>query len=74
MVKHKHRQNKLIGVLAEKRITQENLAKMLTDSGYPISRVQLNNKINGHSRIYYEDMLAISRVLDKAPEDIFFNK
>lgn len=68
----KCRLNKLIGVLAEKGITQKNLAEMLTKRGYPITREHINNKINGRSKVFYEDMIIIADVLGVNPKDIFF--
>lgn len=45
---------------------------MLTKRGYPITREHINNKINGRSKVFYEDMIIIADILGVNPKDIFF--
>lgn len=51
--------NRLKGILVEKKITQERLAKMAG-----ISENSLARKINGHRDFWYWEMALITKLLD----------
>lgn len=63
---------KLKGVLAELGWSQQQLSDELTKAGYPISRTNLNYKLNGKVSLTYEDMQWISKVVNKTPIHLFF--
>lgn len=62
--------DKLRGALAEKKITQENLADKLG-----CSRQSINNKINGRTPLTLRDVVVICESIDATAEtrdEIFF--
>lgn len=62
--------DKLRGALAEKRITQVELAKKLR-----LTPKTVNAKLNGHSPITVEEAaLIVQYVKIDNPDEIFFNK
>lgn len=61
--------DKLKGKMAEKKVSQERLAKALG-----ISVQSLNAKINGRSQFTLEEVIKITELLSiTEPVDIFFN-